>query len=100
MPSHESTSTMPSTASSLDRDASVSSIRRTNVPPVWRANNQLNSAVRADPTCNHPEGAGLNRTLTSVIEGRLQLAARVLEQRGHLRRHPQDRLRHRVDDGP
>ena len=33
------------------RAASVSSMRNTNVPPWWRANAQLNSAVRARPTC-------------------------------------------------
>ena len=36
--------------SRVDRSASVSSIRSTNVPPSPRANSQLNNAVRALPT--------------------------------------------------
>ena len=42
--------------SSLSRDVSVSSMRNTNLPPLWRANAQLNSAVRAMPTCGLPVG--------------------------------------------
>ena len=40
---------------------SVSSMRRMNVPPVWRACSQLNSAVRTLPMCRKPVGAGENR---------------------------------------
>ncbi len=36
---------------SVERSRSVSSMRRTNVPPFLRAHSQLNSAVRAPPTC-------------------------------------------------
>ncbi len=46
------------------RAASVSSMRNTNVPPWWRANAQLNSAVRARPTCGLPVGDGAIRTRT------------------------------------
>src|SRR5438132_5008780 len=53
---------MPSTRSSRERAASVSSMRRTKVPPVWRAKSQLNSADRALPTCRNPVGAGEKRT--------------------------------------
>jgi hypothetical protein len=35
---------------SVDRSASVSSMRRMNVPPCPRASSQLNKAVRALPT--------------------------------------------------
>jgi hypothetical protein len=35
------------------------------VPPRLRAKNQLNSAVRAPPTCKYPVGEGANRTRTS-----------------------------------
>src|SRR5512144_1334349 len=44
---------------------SVSSIRNTNVPPTCRANAQLNSAVRARPTCGLPVGDGQNLTRTA-----------------------------------
>ena len=37
-------------------------MRRTNVPPCWRAKSQLNSAVRALPTWKYPVGDGANRT--------------------------------------
>src|SRR6185437_8182049 len=43
---------------------SVSSIRRMNVPPVFRAKSQLYSAVRKLPICNWPVGEGANRTRT------------------------------------
>src|SRR5438067_9700640 len=54
---------MPSTHSSRVRSMSVSSMRRMNVPSVWRANSQLNSAVRAPPTWRKPVGDGAKRTL-------------------------------------
>ena len=37
-------------------------MRRTNVPPWPRASSQLNSAVRALPTCRWPVGLGAKRT--------------------------------------
>ncbi len=63
-PSQRRPSRMPSTISVDDRSASVSSMRRTNVPPCRRANSQLKSAVRAPPTCRYPVGDGANRTRT------------------------------------
>src|ERR1700722_16494661 len=39
-------------------------MRRIMVPCCRRANNQLNSAVRAPPTCKYPVGDGANRTRT------------------------------------
>ena len=49
----------------LSRAASVSSMRKTKVPPVCRACAQLNSAVRTMPTCGRPVGDGQKRTRTS-----------------------------------
>src|SRR3954454_15701068 len=46
------------------RSLSVSSIRNTKVPPWWRANAQLNRAVRTRPTCGEPVGLGAIRTRT------------------------------------
>ena len=48
--------------SSVERSASVSSMRRTNVPSWPRASSQLKSAVRALPTCSWPVGLGAKRT--------------------------------------
>jgi|GEM_PF-3615055 len=50
--------------SSVALVASVSAIRNTNKPPCLRANNQLNSAVRALPTWMDPLGAGSIRIRT------------------------------------
>ena len=50
-PSQRRPSRMPVTISADERSTSVSSMRRTNVPPCRRAYSQLNSAVRAPPTC-------------------------------------------------
>ena len=47
----------------VDRSASVSSMRRMNVPPWPRASSQLKSAVRALPTCSWPVGLGLGAKL-------------------------------------
>ena len=47
------------------RAASVSSMRKTNVPPTCRAYAQLNSAVRIRPTCGVPVGEGQKRTRTA-----------------------------------
>src|SRR5680860_1496464 len=63
-PSQCMTSMSSSYDSSLSRVASVSSIRKTNVPLWWRANAQLNSAVRAIPTCGLPVGEGQKRATT------------------------------------
>ena len=38
------------------------------MPPCWRANSQLNSAVRALPTCNCPVGDGANRARTFLSD--------------------------------
>lgn len=38
-----------------------------NFPFVFRASNQLNSAVLAPPTCNEPVGDGANLTRTGAI---------------------------------
>jgi hypothetical protein len=37
--------------------------------PVWRAYNQLNSAVRAPPICRKPVGEGAKRVTTPGREG-------------------------------
>ena len=47
---------------SVLRATSVSSSRKTNVPPAWRANRKLNSAVRAVPMWRGPVGLGAIRT--------------------------------------
>ena len=56
-------------------------MRRIIVPCSLRANSQLNSAVRAPPTCKYPVGEGANRTRTLPVlcsarfcHGRLLLA--------------------------
>jgi len=49
---------------SVLRAWSVSSMRRMNTPPVWRAYSQLNSAVRALPMWKKPVGLGAKRTRT------------------------------------
>src|SRR5436309_13922940 len=59
--------------SSVERERSVSSMRRTKAPRWWRANSQLNSAVRAPPTWRWPVGLGAKRTRTSdAISVRLE----------------------------
>ena len=50
----------------VDRSASVSSMRRMNVPSWPRASSQLKSAVRALPTWSCPVGLGAKRTLTDT----------------------------------
>src|SRR5215510_12133440 len=50
--------------SSVERERSVSSIRRMKVPRWWRARSQLKSAVRAPPTWRWPVGLGAKRTRT------------------------------------
>src|SRR5262249_12700768 len=66
-PSHFRPSRIPSTSSGLFRSASVSSIRRIIVPPCRRTKSQLNSAVRAPPTCRYPVGDGANLTLAVLF---------------------------------
>ena len=65
-----SASTMSSMFSSVERERSVSSMRRMKTPPWWRANSQLKSAVRAPPTCRCPVGLGANRTRISRLIAR------------------------------
>ncbi len=60
---------MASMSSGRLRSWSVSSIRRTRVPPCWRAKSQLNSADRAPPTCRYPVGAGAKRTRGLDVTG-------------------------------
>src|SRR5262245_20293095 len=55
---------MDSSDAAVFRPASVSSIRRTIVPPYRRANNQLKMKVRALPMCKKPVGEGAKRTRT------------------------------------
>src|SRR4029450_6067520 len=52
--------------SSVERERSVSSMRRMNVPRWWRARSQLKSAVRAPPTWRWPVGLGAKRTRIGV----------------------------------
>src|SRR5689334_11525770 len=68
---------MPLTNSGLKRALSVSSTRRMNRPPLWRAKSQLNSAVRAPPTWRNPVGLGAKRTRTfdALTADRLRLDA-------------------------
>src|SRR5690606_7647065 len=40
-------------------------MRKTKVPPTWRAYAQLNRAVRMSPTCGVPVGEGQKRTRTA-----------------------------------
>src|SRR6267154_840856 len=63
-PSQAIPSRITRTASSVERSRSVSSTRKMNLPPVRRAYSQLNSAVRAPPTCNSPVGLGAKRVTT------------------------------------
>src|SRR3954454_18660267 len=58
---------MASTAASVERARSVSSIRNRKVPPWWRANSQLNKAVRAPPIWRNPVGEGAKRVTTVIV---------------------------------
>src|SRR4051794_20684071 len=62
---------MPSANSIRLRSVSVSSIRRMKTPPSWRANSQLNRAVRPLPTWKYPVGEGAKRTRGALtgVEG-------------------------------
>src|SRR3546814_2634195 len=59
---------MPAAYSSVDRAASVSSIRSKNRPPFFRAQSQLWTAVRMLPTCSLPVGDGAKRVVTRSEE--------------------------------
>src|SRR3974390_1015026 len=67
MPSQLRAERMPSVHSARLRSVSVSSMRRTKVPPCWRAYSQLNRAVRALPTWKYPVGEGAKRTRGAVM---------------------------------
>src|SRR5208283_3322319 len=71
---------MELTLASVLRSTSVSSSRRTMVPPLRRAYSQLKIKVRALPTCKKPVGDGANRTRSITSEyigsGRQALGAR------------------------
>jgi hypothetical protein len=56
VPHHLRSETMESSDARVERAVSVSSTRRMNLPPSFRAYSQLNSAVRAPPTCRLPAG--------------------------------------------
>ena len=53
--------------SSVERERSVSSMRRMKTPLWCRAKAQLKSAVRAPPTWKEPVGLGAKRTL--IVSG-------------------------------
>src|SRR3954469_1571199 len=53
-------------ASLVERTLSVSSILSRNLPPWWRANSQLNKAVRAPPMWRNPVGEGAKRVTTGL----------------------------------
>src|SRR4051794_40533723 len=60
---------MARAASSVFRARSVSSTRRTKVPPVCFAWSQLNNAVRAPPMWRYPVGDGAKRTRIGEVIG-------------------------------
>ena len=62
MSNHRSPSRIERSAFSVFRPVSVSSILSKTRPPEERANSQLNTYVRAPPTCSNPVGEGANRT--------------------------------------
>ena len=59
-----------SIASGCSRVSSVSSMRSTKAPPLWRAYSQEKSAVRTPPTCSRPVGDGANRVRTGLATDR------------------------------
>src|SRR5690625_7019793 len=93
-------SRMACTELSLERSRSVSSMRRTNCPPVARAASQANSAVLAPPICKSPVGEGAKRVLTggltldmailqtgdkpAILTDRSEEHTSELQSRGHL----------------
>src|SRR5690606_26900118 len=99
MPSASIADRMPSARSGWLREASVSSMRSTNVPPVCLATAQLNSAERAPPTWNMPVGDGAKRTRTSElpaagVTGTAQLATTRRIARGRRTRRRSDLAPH------
>ena len=78
-----------SVIASFERARSVSSMRSTKVPPLWRASSQLKSAVRAPPTCRNPVGDGAKRTRTGRSGRRRPL--------GHLPGSPAPALDEQID---
>ena len=74
-PSQRRSSRMLCSDSRVERSASVSSMRSTNVPSLPCASSQLKRAVRAFPTCSWPVGLGANRTriLQSAVINRQTL---------------------------
>ena len=60
-PSQRIPSRIASIAGWVERARSVSSMRSRNLPPWWRANSQLNKAVRAPPIWRKPVGEGAKR---------------------------------------
>src|SRR3546814_4319352 len=67
-------SRIASIAASVERARSVSSIRSRNRPPWWRANSQLNSAVRAPPIWRKPVGEGAKRVTIWPVARPVSLA--------------------------
>ena len=55
-----------SIASGVERSRSVSSTRRRNFPPAWRAKSQLKTAARMLPMWTFPVGLGAKRTRTDM----------------------------------
>src|SRR3546814_3856600 len=73
-PSQRIPSRIASIAGWVERARSVSSMRSRNLPPWWRANSQLNSAVRAPPIWRKPVGDGAKRVTTPVSDLALNCA--------------------------
>ena len=67
MPSHCKPSRMLAVNASFERSRSVSSMRRRKAPPLFLANSQLKTAVRAVPMCRVPVGLGARRTRTDTV---------------------------------
>ena len=72
--SHSSASMICATFAGVERSRSVSSMRSTSSPSLWRASSQLKRAVRAPPMCSAPVGDGAKRTL---IIGAMLIGAHV-----------------------
>src|SRR5262249_21289544 len=85
-PSHRRSRRIAASDSRVERSASVSSMRRMNAPPCPRASSQLNSAVRALPTCSCPVGLGANRTLIQfgIQNVEFGVRARILPSKFHI----------------
>src|SRR6185436_18981092 len=66
-PSQRRSSRIDVSDSRVERSASVSSMRRMNVPSWPCESSQLKSAVRALPTWSCPVGLGANRTRIGVL---------------------------------